>query len=256
MVSVQSIPGEGIQGTTKDGNHLIRAGNPAWLSIDPLSIPRSNTELECTLLCVTVDNIHKATFLLRSSVRSSAAATIRNLHARGIRIHMTTGDHEDAADTLASSLDIPKSLVHSRCKPEDKKKYVEGLQADGKIVLFVGDGTNDAPSLKAAAVGVHIHRTSDVAKSAADVVLLNTNLLDLCVLLDISKAAYRRMLANFVWSFVYNLVAVLAASGALRAWRIEPKYAGLGELVSVLPVLGVAWSMMWGGYGKRYREQL
>ncbi|KAF1977334.1 heavy metal translocatin [Bimuria novae-zelandiae CBS 107.79] len=254
MTSVQSIPGEGIQGTTAEGNHLIRAGNPSWLGLDPASIPHSAAELNYTLLCVTVDNVHRATFLLQSGIRPSAAPTITALHKHGIRVHMLTGDHENAASSVARTLGIPDALTKPRLKPADKKSYVDALQADSRTVLFVGDGTNDAAALKAAAVGVHISpdASSDIAKSAADIVLLNQNLADVCTLLEISRAAYRRIVANFVWSFVYNLAAVLAASGALRRWRVEPKYAGLGELVSVVPVVVVAWSMRWRGYEGRH----
>lgn len=235
------------------GNHVIRAGNPAWLGIDHHVIQRTLSEYDHTLLCLTVDGIHKADFLLKSNIRPTAKATIKNLHSRGIRVHMITGDHEGAAAGVAGDLSIPTSLVKARLKPAEKQAYVDALQADGKTVMFVGDGTNDAVALKASAIGVHINRSSDVAKSAADIVLMNPNLLDVCVLLDISRAAYRRIVLNFVWSFVYNSVAVLLAAGAFRIWRIEPKYAGLGELVSVLPVVGVAFSMRWRAYRRKYR---
>ena len=82
---------------------------------------------------------------------------------------------------------------------------------------------------------------------------MNADLRDVLVLLDVSRAAYRRIVANFAWSFVYNCGAVVAASGALRVWRVEPRWAGLGEVVSVVPVLVVAWSMRWG-VGGRYRR--
>ncbi|KAL5439956.1 hypothetical protein PMIN07_005893 [Paraphaeosphaeria minitans] len=253
MNSAQSIPGEGIQGTTVHGNHIVRAGNPLWLGIDYLAEKRFSYEHNHTLLCLTVDGVLKAEFFLKSSIRPTAKAAIKNLHDRGIHVHMITGDHDRAAAAVAKDLSIPAYLVKAGLKPAEKQAYVDALQADGKTVMFVGDGTNDAVAIKASAIGVHLNRGSDVAKSAADIVLMNPNLLDVCVLLDISRAAYRRIMLNFVWSFLYNSVAVLLAAGALRVWRIEPKYAGLGELVSVLPVVGVAFSMGWRGYGKKYR---
>lgn len=256
MTDIQTIPGEGIQGTTRDlghGKRFVRAGNPAWLGIDRASVRQTPDKHDLTILCLTVDGIRKADLFLRSNIRSSAKATVENLHKRGIRVHMITGDHERAAAGVAKALSIPSSLVQARLKPADKKEYVDALQADNKIVMFVGDGTNDAVALKASAIGVHLNRGSDVAKSAADIVLMNPHLLDVCVLLDISRAAYRRIVLNFVWSFVYNSMAVLLAAGAFRVWRIEPKYAGLGELVSVLPVVGVAFSMRCRAYGRKYK---
>ncbi|KAL5377760.1 hypothetical protein DPSP01_009540 [Paraphaeosphaeria sporulosa] len=254
MTSIQSIPGEGIQGMTVNGNHIVRAGNPLWLGIDCPADKRFPHEHNHTLLCLTVDGIPKAELFLKSNIRPTAKATIKNLHDRGIRVHMITGDHDRAAAGVAGDLSIPAHLVKARLKPAEKQAYVDALQADGKTVMFVGDGTNDAVALKTSAIGVHLNRGSDVARSAADIVLMNPNLLDVCVLLDISRAAYRRIVLNFVWSFVYNSVAVLLAAGAFRVWRIEPKYAGFGELVSVLPVVGVAFSMTWRGYGRKYRD--
>ncbi|KAJ4295408.1 hypothetical protein N0V90_007420 [Kalmusia sp. IMI 367209] len=248
MISVQSIPGQGIQGHTKQSNHLVRAGSPAWLGIK--DVPEDDN----TLLCVTVAGIHRATFFLQSCVRETAKATISHLHSRKIRVHMLTGDHDSAAACVAQNLGISPALVRGRLKPEDKKSYIEAQQADGRICMFVGDGTNDAVAIKQAAVGVHLNRGSDVAKSAADIVLMQPRLMDVVILLDISRAAYRRIIMNFAWSFVYNVGAILLASGAVRKWRIEPQYAGLGELISVVPVVCVAFQMKWRGYGKAHRR--
>ena len=253
MTSVQSFPGEGLSGTTQEGGHNIRAGSPKWLKIDRSSLALSASEHDYSLLCVTIDGTHRATFLLKCSIRPSAAPTITSLQRQGIHVHMLTGDHEGAAYTTAGTLGIPDSLTKAHLKPAQKKEYVEALQADSRTVLFVGDGTNDAAALKAAAVGVHLAQGSDIAKSAADIVLMNPNLQDVLVLLEVSRAAYRRIVVNFVWSFVYNSVAVLAASGAFRVWRVEPQWAGLGELVSVCPVVVVAWSMRWRTYGRGHR---
>ena len=169
---------------------------------------------------------------------------------------LAEADLATQARTTAGTLGIPDSLTKPCLKPAQKQEYVDALQADSRTVMFVGDGTNDAAALKAAAVGVHLNQGSDIAKSAADIVLMNPNLLEILVLLEVSRAAYRRIVVNFVWSFVYNSVAVLAASGALRVWRVEPQWAGLGELISVCPVVGVAWSMRWKTYGRRYRGLL
>lgn len=168
---------------------------------------------------------------------------------------MLTGDGQGAATAVAQALEIPPNRVRARLKPEEKRAYVQAQQADGRVCMFIGDGTNDAIAIKQAAVGVHLNRGSDIAKSAADIVLMNPRLLDVVVLLDIARAAYRRIILNFVWSFVYNVGAVLLASGAIRKWRLEPKYAGLGEMVSVVPVVLVAFQMKWIRYGKRYRRE-
>lgn len=86
---------------------------------------------------------------------------------------------------------------------------------------------------------------TDVAKSAADVVLSHPSLIGIVALIDLSRASMRRVYLNFVWSFVYNLFAILLAAGAFVTVRIPPAYAGLGELVSVLPVIAVAMQLRW-----------
>jgi len=113
-------------------------------------------------------------------------------------------------------------------------------------VIFVGDGTNDAVALAQATIGVHMSSGTDVAQSAADVVLMRQSLEGILTMINISQAAVLRIKFNFGWSFVYNVLALLFASGALVnarngvAIKIPPQYAGLGELVSVLPVIAVA----------------
>jgi heavy metal translocating P-type ATPase len=249
---VTSIPGAGVQGICEGSKLEVRAGNPDWLF---LQVPASPS----TQLCVTIGGVLHATFELKDRSRHTAEMVTQKLQSRGINIHMISGDGQGAVDDIAHSLNIPKCNTKSRCRPEGKMTYVRDLQAQGKVVMFVGDGTNDSVALKQADVGVHINQEqgSDVAKSAADVVLMTARLHDVLILLDISRAAYRRIMMNFLWSALYNAAALLLAAGAFTSVmaeaRIDPQYAGLGELVSVLPVVLIAFQMRWRNYGKQYR---
>ncbi|ORY08525.1 E1-E2 ATPase-domain-containing protein, partial [Clohesyomyces aquaticus] len=238
IVAINSVPGGGVEGVCTKTKVLVRAGNPAWLSVKVLDSPH-------TILCVTVAGGLVATFRLQDRPRFAAGGVVKLLAERGITVHMISGDSAGAVNEIAHTLSISKQQTHSRLKPGDKQKYIQSLQENGRVVLFVGDGTNDSVALKQADVGVHMNHGSDVAKSASDVVLMTTRLLDIPILLDISQAAFRRIMFNFGWSAVYNLVAILMAAGAFVKFRIPPAYAGLGELVSVLPVVFIAFQLRW-----------
>ena len=92
---------------------------------------------------------------------------------------------------------------------------------------------------------------TDVGKSASDVVLTQPSLAGILVLIDLSRASMRLVHLNFAWSFVYNLFAILLAAGAFVTAWIPPAYAGLGELVSVLPVIAVTMQLRWMRFGDR-----
>jgi Cd2+-exporting ATPase len=179
-------------------------------------------------------------------LRLDASRTVAELQKRGIEVSIVSGDDEGPVSAVARQLNI--TSVHSRCTPADKLQFVKELTDDRKIVIFCGDGTNDAAALAQATIGVHINEGTDVAQSAADVVLVRSSLSGIITLIDLSKASMLRIAFNFGWSFVYNTVAILLASGALVNARIPPEYAGLGELVSVLPVIAIALQLRWAKF--------
>ncbi|KAI2486851.1 Cu2+-exporting ATPase [Pyrenophora tritici-repentis] len=246
-----SIPGEGVKGICVDTGAKIRVGNAGWLNINETG-REVNTACHCT-----IGGDLRVSFELMDRTRPGAEMVIKELHARGIQVHLLSGDNESAVADMAGALYIQRQNTKAGCKPQGKMNYIKDLQDRGKVVMFVGDGTNDSVALKQANVGVHVNQGSDIAKSAADVVLMTTRLHDILLLLDISKAAYRRIVINFVWSALYNLFAISLAAGVFvvlgSSFRISPQYAGLGELISVLPVVLIACQMRWRNYGHKYR---
>ncbi|KAG8624142.1 hypothetical protein KVT40_009118 [Elsinoe batatas] len=237
---VESIPGSGIQGIFFSST--MKVGNPYWLGVDKHREIAPLIDQGMTLLCATMDGKLIASFGLKSNLRPEAAQVISELHRRQITCHIVSGDGPQVVRDVANSVGVPTALAMSRHKPADKQAYVQSLMDAGKHVLFCGDGTNDAIAVAQANVGVQIGNTSDVTKATASVVLLG-GLDGVLVLLDVSKRSFRRIVFNFVWSAVYNVFAILLAAGAFVRVRIPPAYAGLGEIVSVLPVIVAAMTL-------------
>ncbi|KAF3939107.1 hypothetical protein ABW19_dt0206160 [Dactylella cylindrospora] len=241
LENVESIPGAGLKCTW---NGLeIKAGNPYWLGVE--NSPEIATALSqgMSLFCITFGSELVAVFGLRSSIRDEAHQVIADLQRRNIECHIVSGDSIRVVEDVANTVGIPLSNIAAQHSPAQKQLYVERLMSAGKIVLFCGDGTNDAVAVAQANVGVQIGSTSDLTRGVADVILLG-GLDGLPTLLDLSKRTFHRIGFNFLWSAVYNLFAILLAAGAFVKARIPPAYAGLGEIVSVLPVIIAALTLL------------
>lgn len=240
--NVHVIPGAGVEAEFKGSK--LRAGHPKWTgTVSDARVMRMQGQ-GMTLLVITRDGTPIAIYGMRTRLRAEATKVVEQLKRRNIQIHMVSGDLREAVESVAQTVGIPH--VAAQCTPAEKKDYVAGLMAEGKKVMFVGDGTNDAVAVTQADVGVQIASVmsaSDVTRGAADVVLLN-GLEGIPFLLEISRVSFRRMAFNFAWSGVYNVLAILFASGALVKVRIPPAFAGLGEIVSVLPVVFAASTML------------
>lgn len=253
-LDASTLTGKGVEATTCSGS-VLRAGNSRWLGLSQDSRVHSVLSEGHTTFCFTVDDSLVAVFGLQDSLRPDSMDTVEQLHKRGVAVHVISGDDDAAVRSVTSQLSIPDDRVRSRCTPADKQAYIQDLLSapHGKsppTVIFCGDGTNDAVALAQATIGVHMNDSSgtDVAKSAADVVLMRPSLAGILTLINASKKSMGRIAFNFGWSFVYNIFAILLGGGAfssLQNARIPPEFAGLGELVSVVPVIAAAMLLRW-----------
>ncbi|EOA80706.1 uncharacterized protein SETTUDRAFT_174429 [Exserohilum turcica Et28A] len=254
VTDAKVVTGRGVEGTYNE--QVLRAGNSRWLELSEHPSVRTLLSEGFSTFCFVIDDAPAAIFGLRDTLRPDAAATIGRLRGAGIRVHILSGDDEGAVRDIAAQLDVKREAVRSRCSPADKQAYLKALLAASSaipsssksrkpVVMFVGDGTNDAVALAQATIGVHMSSGTDIAQSAADVVLVRPNLSGVLTIIQVSRKAIHRVTFNFGWSFVYNLFAVLLGAGAFVHARIPPEFAGLGELVSVLPVVLAAVLLKW-----------
>ncbi|KAE8406855.1 E1-E2 ATPase-domain-containing protein, partial [Aspergillus pseudonomiae] len=253
VADTKLLTGKGVEGSAPGA--ILRAGNSRWLNLSSHPQVQSVLEQGYTAFCFTINDNLAAVFGLEDSLRPDALATITKLQQRGISVHLLSGDDDGAVQSVARQLGIAAENTRSRCTPASKQAYIEALldpvdQSAPKrnpTTIFIGDGTNDAIALATSTIGVHMnHETgTDVAKSAADVVLMRPSLLSILTMINISEKAVWRIKFNFGWSFVYNLFAILLGAGAFVDARIPPEFAGLGELVSVLPVVLAAVLLKW-----------
>lgn len=174
---------------------------------------------------------------VKDTVREESKEAIREFKRRGIDVVMLTGDYEGVANQIAKEVGIRH--VISDVLPKEKASYIEKLKQDGKHVIMVGDGINDAPALVASSIGISINQGTDVAMDSADVILMNNNLSNIIDFIDISKRSYHIIWQNLFWAFFYNALMIPIAAGLLSPLGItmNPMVASIAMTISSLTVV-------------------
>ena len=150
---------------------------------------------------------------ISDTVRPESARIVYDLATRGIQVAMVTGDTRRTANAVAQKLGI--SDVHAEVLPEDKSAVVTQLQETGHKVAFVGDGINDAPALAQADTGIAIASGTDIAIEAADVALARGSISGAVTAIDNARRTLKIIKLNLFWAFIYNIVLIPVAAGAL-----------------------------------------
>ena len=171
-------------------------------------------------------------FALADGVRATAKEAIADLNAQGVRSVMLTGDNEKTANAIGRQLGVTE--VKASLLPADKERVVAQLQGEGRRVMMVGDGINDAPALTRADLGVAIGQGTDVAIESADVVLVRDDPMLAAGMIRLGKATIRNIRQNLFWAFFYNAIGIPLAAGALIPFGIEldPMFAALAMSLS------------------------
>jgi Cu+-exporting ATPase len=195
--------------------------------VEPLPDPPGSG----SVVHVAADGVAIGVIRLRDEEREEAKGAIAQLKKR-CRVVLISGDRAAAANATAARLDIDE--IVAQCKPEQKLAQIERIRGDGHRVAFVGDGTNDAPVLAAADLGIAVGSGTDVARAAADVVLAGGDLGGVNTVLATARACRRTIIQNLVLAAGYNLVAIPFAAQGL----IHPGWAAGMMAASSLLVVG------------------
>ena len=145
-------------------------------------------------------------------IKEDSAEAIADLRAMGIRVVMLTGDNERTAKAIGRQAGVDE--VIAGVMPDGKERVIRELKEQGKVAM-VGDGINDAPALTRADTGIAIGAGTDVAIDAADVVLMKSSLADVPAAIRLSRATLRNIHENLFWAFIYNIIGIPVAAGAL-----------------------------------------
>ena len=243
--SFETLSGRGIRAVLEDGTVL--AGNRRLLEEAGVDITPLETQAQTlasrgqTPMYFAKNGILLGLISVADPVKETSAAAIARMKSQGIRTVLLTGDNRAAAKHIASLVGV--DTVIAEVLPEEKAGVVQDLQKQGRTVMMVGDGINDAPALTTADVGCAIGSGSDIAIESADIVLMRSDLEDVSRAIRLSRLTLRDIKQNLFWAFCYNTIGIPIAAGVLYLLGgplLSPMFAGAAMSLSSVCVVGNA----------------
>lgn len=241
----QSVTGQGIRAQYQGQTILV--GNARMMDAAGVDISVLEAESESaaskgqTPMYVVADQTLEGFISVADTVKENSADAINHIKKLGIQVYMLTGDHQKTADYIGSLVHVDH--VVAQVMPGDKAAVVQKLQEEGRQVMMVGDGINDAPALAQADVGVAIGSGSDIAIESGDMVLMKSDLMDVYRAIRLSKGTIRNIRENLFWAFIFNSLGIPVAAGVLYAFGgplLNPIFAGLAMSFSSVFVVSNA----------------
>lgn len=224
-IEVEEIPGSGLHAVVEGRD--IRLGRRQWATTQ--SLP--DDAPQALEIILADDGKPPVRFLFRDELRPDARPVIDMLKARGMSLHLLSGDRADIVARMGQALDI--ASAHGQMTPDDKFRFMEDLRAKGHKIMMVGDGINDAPVLAGADVSVAPASGIDIARRAAQVVFTGDMLRPVITILDMGRLSRVRIRENFIMTIIYNICAIpLAVAG-----YVTPLVAALAMSLSSLAVI-------------------
>jgi Cu+-exporting ATPase len=245
---IQDTPGQGIAGKTKTQELFL--GQLSFLEQKKVNIPQTlrntNSGLAGPAVWLAEGNRCLARFDMADPIRSTTTAAIHSLKNLGIDIELLTGDQPEPARAVASQLGITR--VQAAVKPNEKAARISALIGTVPgLVAMAGDGTNDAPALASADLGISLGSGTDAAKEAAAVVVLKGDIAGVARAFLMGRATVRVIRQNLFLAFAYNALALPAAAGLLissTGWALSPTWAATSMGLSSLLLTGNALRLL------------
>jgi Cu+-exporting ATPase len=200
---------------SKEGAAFIGEWSPQGATIVGLSVGRNLWGL----------------FAIKDTLKPGAREVVEQLQRQGLKIWLVTGDNQVTASSIAKQVGIEN--VFAEIRPGQKAELVKKLQDQGERVAFAGDGINDAPALEQADLGIAVSRASDVAREAADIILLKSEIEAVPESLGLARATLRTIKQNLFWAFFYNAVGVPLAALGFMSPILCAAAMGLSDLVVI-----------------------
>jgi Cu+-exporting ATPase len=245
----KEMRGAGVAAQSATGNRqpaIIRLGSLRWLKESGVDLAAGEkfivewSQQGATIVGLAADKNLLGLFAVRDSLKANAPKIVEQLQGQHLKIFLVTGDNALTAGSIAKQVGIASENVFAEVRPEQKAEFVKKLQSQGERVAFVGDGINDAPALTQADLGIAVSRASDIAREAADIILLKSEIEAVPEALGLSRATLRTIKQNLFWAFFYNALGVpLAALGF-----ISPIFCAAAMGFSDLIVIGNALRLL------------
>ncbi len=247
--SFKALPALGVIGTLRFTNLELRViiGSARLMSAEGLEMPQNISQQaeawkEAGLVVVHAgwDGQVRGIVGLGETVRAEAEEVVRDLQSRGLMLGVLTGDDSSAGERWQKSLGIP---VQAALTPDEKMNHL------AENAAMVGDGINDGPALAAATVGLAMNNGTDVARTAADIVLMRDDLKVIPWLVDLSRESMKRVKQNLGWAVIYNVIGV----GLAMAGLLQPIFSAFAMIASSIFVTTNAMRM--NKFPLLYKEQ-
>jgi Cu+-exporting ATPase len=242
LLEWQELRGAGVQARWKTENgawQTARLGSLKWLSETGADLSAGERFISewssqgATIVGAAVENSLCGLFAVKDTVKSGAVKVIEQLQRQGLKIHLVTGDDALTAASIAKQTGIQPENVFAGVRPEQKAVFVTRLQQRGERVAFVGDGINDASALEQADLGIAVSRASDIAREAADIILLKSEIEAVPEALGLARATLRTIKQNLFWAFFYNAIGVPLAALGFMSPILCAATMGISDLIVI-----------------------